>query len=185
MSDLIRTGSIAGTGVALMVELGFVPSYVKVFNPNDAGSLMPTIERFAGMAAASGFKTKSIVDNGTTANKSSEYITTGGLSDLPGEGPNKVLTGTLAITLGAKAITGTSTLFTTELRVGDMITLGGNQYTIATITSATAATIVENAVKTETTANGTRITGRAAGFILGADADANVAGETVFYVAVK
>ncbi len=185
MSDLIKVGSFAGTGAILNVECGFVPSYVKLFNPNDAGSLMPTLERFSGMAAASGFKTKSITDNATTANKSSEYITSNGLSDFVGEVPGKVLDGTAAITAGAKSITGTNTKFLTDLRASDVITIGGNQYTVAAVSSATAATIVEAAVKTESAANMTRVTGRTAGFTLGAETDLNVSGESVFYIAEK
>lgn len=82
-NNMVR-GSVAGTGAAINVVCGFVPGYVKVFNPNDAGSLFPTMERFQGMAAASGFKTLGVVDNATTGNKSSNYVTTNGLSDYSG-----------------------------------------------------------------------------------------------------
>jgi hypothetical protein len=185
MSDTNKIGSFVGTGAILNVDLGFVPAYVELFNPNDAGSLMPSLTRFSGMAAASGFKTKSITDNATTTNKSSEYITANGLSDFLGELPGKALVGTIAVTAGLKALVGTSTLFLTDLRVGDVVTLGGNQYTIAGVTTATAATIVEVAVKTETVGLMTRVTGRAAGFTLGAETDLNVSGEAVFYAASK
>lgn len=77
-------GSVAGTGAALTVSLGFVPSYVKVFNPNDAGSLFPSMEWFNGMATASGFKSLKTVDSGATGNASSNYVTTNGITAFTG-----------------------------------------------------------------------------------------------------
>jgi hypothetical protein len=82
----IVTGSVAGTGAAINVSCGFRPRYVKVFNPNDAGSLFPTMEWFKGMAAASGFKTKAVADSGATGNKSSDYVTANGISEYSGGG---------------------------------------------------------------------------------------------------
>ena len=80
----VVTGKVTGTGAAINVQLGFQPRYVKVFNPNDAGGLYPTIEYFDGMPAASGFKTKVVADNGTTGNKSSDYVTVNGISMYAG-----------------------------------------------------------------------------------------------------
>lgn len=80
----IKVGSVAGTGAAINVSIGFKPKQVKVFNPNDAGGLFPTIEWFEGMAAASGFKTKVVVDSGVTGNKSSDYVTSNGISQYAG-----------------------------------------------------------------------------------------------------
>lgn len=77
-------GSVAGTGSAINVSLGFIPDYVKVFNPNDAGSLWPTLEWCTGMAAASGFKTLKSVDSGSTGNASSNKITSNGISTYAG-----------------------------------------------------------------------------------------------------
>ena len=84
MQNEVKTGTVAGTGAAINVLCGFKPRYVKVFNPNDAGSLFPTIEWWEGMAAASGCLTLSIVDSGTTALKSSDYITADGISQYAG-----------------------------------------------------------------------------------------------------
>jgi len=54
------------------------------------------------------------------------------------------LTGTVAVHVSDKSITGTNTLFGTELRVGDVIALSSNTFVIATITSNTAGTVGEN-----------------------------------------
>jgi len=80
----VVVGSVEGTGAAINVELGFVPKYVKVFNSDDAGSLFCTLEWFSGMAAASGLKTTSIADNGSTTLKSSEKISSNGISEYAG-----------------------------------------------------------------------------------------------------
>ena len=50
-------GTVTGTGAAINVVLGFVPDYVKVWNPNDAGTVDATMEWATGMANAGGFKT--------------------------------------------------------------------------------------------------------------------------------
>ena len=54
------------------------------------------------------------------------------------------LTGTYAIHVSDKSFVGTNTLAGTELRVGDVITLSGNTFVIATITSNTAGTVHAN-----------------------------------------
>lgn len=80
----VAVGTVEGTGAAINIQCGFQPRYVKVFNYDDAGSLFPTIEWWEGMAAASGLKTKSIVDSGATGLKSSEKITSLGISQYAG-----------------------------------------------------------------------------------------------------
>lgn len=84
MNPVIRTGSVEGTAAAINVQLGFVPDYVRIFNYDDAGSLFPTIEWWKGMTDGHALKTKSIADDGTTSNKSSEKITSGGISEYAG-----------------------------------------------------------------------------------------------------
>lgn len=83
-SQGLATGTVEGTGSAINVELGFTPRYVKCINIDDAGSLDPTIEWFTGMAAASGMKTLSIADNGSTSGLSSAYVTSNGISTYAG-----------------------------------------------------------------------------------------------------
>lgn len=78
------TGTVEGTGAAINVQLGFTPSKVVIYNIDDAGALSPSLTWVSGMAAASGWKTLSIADNGTTTKKSSEYITADGISAYAG-----------------------------------------------------------------------------------------------------
>lgn len=51
------------------------------------------------------------------------------------------LTGTVATTNGSATVTGTSTLFTTEVQTGDVIRVNGTLLKVVTITSNTALTI--------------------------------------------
>lgn len=58
------------------------------------------------------------------------------------------LTGTVATTNGATGLTGTSTVFLTELAKGDLVTIGANNYVIASVTNDTAAVLMANAAAT-------------------------------------
>lgn len=88
MQPIKKTGSVEGTGAAINVSLGFVPDHVKIFNIDDAGSLWPTLEWTSDMPDAAGFKTLSIADDGTTSNKSSEKLTSKGISEYAGDSDN-------------------------------------------------------------------------------------------------
>jgi hypothetical protein len=57
---------------------------------------------------------------------------------------NSVLTGTLTATNGSATVTGVGTLFTTQVEIGDFITLGGVQYKVQSIASNTSLTLVSN-----------------------------------------
>ena len=185
MNDLIKTGTIKGTGATLNVEVGFVPSYVKVLNIDDAGALAPTIEWCKGMAAASGFKTLKTVDSGSTGNASSAKVTSNGISEYAGEAPFTKLTGTVAATSGSATLTGTNTSFLAELKVGDTIKLyDGQELVVSAIASATSLTVSTAATASVATNVAIRKDGRKAGFTIGADADINVSGETIVYMAI-
>ena len=54
------------------------------------------------------------------------------------------LTGTVAVHASDKSITGSGSLFGTELRVGDVIVCSGNTMVVATISSNTAGTVTTN-----------------------------------------
>lgn len=185
MSDLIKTGAVTATGEIINVECGFVPSYVKVYNNNDADSLWPTLEWWSGMADATALKSLTVIDSGTTGFASQAKITTLGITPFQGEVPGAVMVGTIACTAGLKALVGTSTKFLKDLRVNDVITVGGNQYTVAGVTTNTAATVVEAIVKTETVGILNRVSGRSAGFSIGIDTDVNVTTEGLLYIAMK
>lgn len=79
-----KRGSVEGTGSAINVECGFTPDYVWLLNIDDAGSLWPSMTWTADMADASAFKTLAIVDSGSTAGKSSEKVTTNGITPYAG-----------------------------------------------------------------------------------------------------
>lgn len=57
---------------------------------------------------------------------------------LWGNQDRKSLTGTIAVTEDSVDVVGTSTLFTTELKVGNVLDIGGVQYQVASIQSNTA-----------------------------------------------
>lgn len=82
--SLVAVGSVAGTGAAINVSIGFKPRYVKVYNPNDAGALYPTVEWWEGMAAGHGLKLLKVVDSGATGNASQNKITANGISQYAG-----------------------------------------------------------------------------------------------------
>jgi hypothetical protein len=84
MKSQIMTGSFTGTGATANVPLGWTPDYVKIFNPNDAGALDPTLEWWSGMGAGKALKSLRITDNGATGLKSQQLITTLGISAYAG-----------------------------------------------------------------------------------------------------
>ena len=53
-------------------------------------------------------------------------------------------TGGVAVTAGSTSVTGTSTLFQTELSVGDVLVIGGRSIKVASIASNTALTLAES-----------------------------------------
>lgn len=58
------------------------------------------------------------------------------------------LTGTVSVTSGTKAVTGTGTSFLTDLQSGMTVQINGTTYTVNTVTTNTSFTIVENATAT-------------------------------------
>ena len=56
------------------------------------------------------------------------------------------LTGTVSVTAGTAAVTGTGTAFTTELAVGDAIKIGSEVFTVSAIASPTSLTLDSNHV---------------------------------------
>lgn len=78
------TGTVAGTGAAIAISVGWVPDYVKCVNIADAGNLDPTMEWFAPMGAGKGLKYLRVADNATTGNLSHRIVTTGGITAFAG-----------------------------------------------------------------------------------------------------
>lgn len=60
--------------------------------------------------------------------------------------------GTIALTAGSNTVTGTSTTFTTDLRVGDFIVANGQSYPVATVTNSTQIILGTAAISTVTLA---------------------------------
>jgi hypothetical protein len=182
----IKIGTVEGTGAIIQVEVGFIPKYVKLFNIDDAGTLWPTLEWVNGMAAASGFKGLKQIDSGTTGLSSQAYVTSNGISEFAGSVAGLQLTGTIAATAASATLTGTNTLFLTELKVGDVVKLGdGQELTVTAIASATSLTVAVAAAASVASKAANRIAGRAPGFLIGADADINAAAETIVYMAAR
>lgn len=77
MANEIKTGTFAGTGAAVNVELGFVPDYVKVVNVTDGDDCW---EFFGGMTDGHAIYTRAVTDNATTGNASMARITANGIS---------------------------------------------------------------------------------------------------------
>ena len=55
------------------------------------------------------------------------------------------IVGTVATTSGSTTVTGTSTLFATQVVAGDKLVIGANTYTVSVVTSNTAITLTANA----------------------------------------
>lgn len=55
------------------------------------------------------------------------------------------IVGTVATTSGSATVTGTSTLFATQVVAGDKLVIGANTYTVSVVTSNTAITLTANA----------------------------------------
>ncbi len=70
---LIKTGKFIATGSDVVLDLGFIPDYLKLFNANAATGEVAVIEWFNQLGAEKEFQTVIIVDNGTTADKNFVY----------------------------------------------------------------------------------------------------------------
>jgi hypothetical protein len=189
MSLQIKVGSIAGVGVALNIPLGFKHKYLKVYNNNDAGSLWAAFEHWFGMADASALKTLKQIDSGSTGLSSQAKVTSNGITPWNGVVPGAAhLPGTansVAVTAASAVITGTSTQFLNgEIAVGDLVSVAGQVKKVVTLTDATHITC-DSVFDTSATAQPlVLLSGKSAGFTLGADADLNAAGEVAFYIAI-
>lgn len=181
-----KVGGYTGTGVLQYIPLGFKPKYVKVYNNSDAGSLWATMEWWEGMAAASALKTQKVIDSGATGLSSSAKVTSNGISQWAGIAPGGALSlGTGAVTAGSAVVTGSSTQFLNgEISVGDLINVAGQTRKVVSIASATSLTC--DAAFDVSGSGGAilNMSGKPAGFAIGADADINASTEAGFYIAL-
>ena len=179
MADLnpnnIATGSFVGIAHDVYCECGFVPSSVKIVADQSNDS---TCEWFTAM----GTNMVTRVTGGTVVST----LATSTITASTGVAPYYTGLGTIAITSGLRAITGTNTHFLTQLKAGDEILLQGVVYTVNAIASDTACTIDSNYSGTTLTADPVvRVTGRGPGFIVGNGALANNAGDTNYWCAQR
>lgn len=89
--------------------------------------------------------------NGLTSRNLNTIYGTTALNEVPllNFAPaNTSLTGTVATTAGSAVITGTATLFTTQLQVGDSIRFAGTLFFVQSIQSNTSLTLKTNAAST-------------------------------------
>lgn len=181
-----KVGGYTGTGVLQYIPLGYKPKYVKVYNNNDAGALWATMEWWEGMAAASALKGIAVAGPDAGATKSQAKVTSNGISQWNGIAPGAALSlGTGAVTAGSAVVTGSSTQFLNgEVAVGDLINVAGQTRKVVSIASATSLTC--DAAFDVSGSGGTilNMSGKPAGFAIGADADINASGEAGFYIAL-
>lgn len=94
---------------------------VALWQGNIASGSAPNLNKFDGLL-------KVIDDSYSAANVNAQKIV-----------------GTVATTSGSATVTGTSTLFTTQVVAGDKLVIGANTYTVSVVTSNTAITLTANA----------------------------------------
>ena len=77
---------------------------------------------------------------------------------LWGKRDSFAITGTAAVSNSSVTVTGSGTSFTTQLNLGDMVTIAGTKYKVAAIANTTSLSLAS--VYTGTTASGLTITGQ-------------------------
>ncbi len=109
----IVTGTLTATGAAMNVVLGFKPKHVLIINE----TTQITLEWTDTMVAGKGLKT---VQAGTNS-----FVASGGISQYAGVAAPAALSGTVAVSVGSAVVTGSSSKFLSEVKVGDTIAIPG------------------------------------------------------------
>lgn len=149
--------------VLVNVECGFVPDCVMF------------VEATVPSLAVSFVDSTNGVNVTTAAAAPTDFV-----DAYAGAGQNENIRGTVAGTVGTTAITGTSTYFTLDLKVGEHIVIAGVAYQIAAIASSTALTLSSALLATASGATAQRLEGRSPGFTLTAAHEACTTGEIDF-----
>ena len=176
--NVMAVGNFIGTGAALTVECGFAPRRVEVLNLTKLSSTTWVY----GMTTNwdEGFHA---IDSGAGAVDFSA-LTSAGISAYAGAPMNTTITGTIAISAGSAAVTGTSTEALSQLRVWDEILVDGLVYGIVAIASDTAFTLDRPIGATAVSGAAlVRVTGRQAGFTIGTTATLNSDNDVCCYTA--
>jgi hypothetical protein len=71
--SLIKTGKFEATGDDVILDLGFIPDYLKLFNADAATGEVAVIEWFNQLDAEKEFQTVIIADDGTSGKTSFVY----------------------------------------------------------------------------------------------------------------
>jgi len=164
-----------GTGAALNFNFGFVPCAVSLNNV-DGNCIGYWNDRMPDATMQKVVTSSTGVTNISSA-------TSKGVTPYLGSTGGEALVGTLTMTAGARNITGTNTKFLSDLEVGDLVKIGSDELRVNYVTSNTSATVAEPASATWSNVPGYRLTRSGGGIILGADADLNVNGETLYVTA--
>jgi hypothetical protein len=162
MND-VKVGTFAASASAVNVECGFVPDFVNVIDRATPSVSMGVPGGAVGVNIAAAAAAEAAA-----------------LTVFEGEAPYTNLTGTIASTVDVATLTGTSTLFTTELYVGETVILEGVAYIVIAISSATSLVIDKAAESTASGVKAARLQGRGKGFTVPAAYTANVSGTNDF-----
>ena len=133
----------ANTGTYVNVQVTTSENYYTTYDDEQGGSAY-------GVAANGPFVAKWAGDLGNTFK----------MSICPADRPSKTLTGTVAWTVATGALAGTGTLFGTEIRVGDALSLAGETgfHIVTAITANTAAVCSSTSSSDSADASGVAVT---------------------------
>lgn len=136
-----------------MAQLGGQPNsgtsqwFVSTGNNSNLDAAQHTV---FGRVIGTGMTVVDSINNLTSRNLNSIYGTSA-LNEVPllnFNPANTALTGTVATTSGSAVVTGTGTLFTTQLQVGDSLRIGSTLFFVQSIQSNTSLTLKTNAAST-------------------------------------
>jgi len=140
-------------GTLSMAQLGGQPNsgtsqwFVSTGNNSNLDAAQHTV---FGRVIGTGMTVVDSINNLTSRNLNSIYGTSA-LNEVPllnFNPANTALTGTVATTSGSAVVTGTGTLFTTQLQVGDSLRIGSTLFFVQSIQSNTSLTLKTNAAST-------------------------------------
>lgn len=99
----IRTGNFISGGGAYNLVLGFVPSYLKLFNFMAAAGEVAVVEWFSEHGDAKEIQWKMLADNGTTSSTTFTVVASGGV--VAAYNASTVSTGPPVVVTGGKGVT--------------------------------------------------------------------------------
>lgn len=167
MND-VKVGTFTASASAVNVPVGFIPDAVILIDratPSMSIGVIGSGDNGLNIAAAAAAEAAAF-------------------AAWTGEDSLTDLTGTVAMTVDLSTVTGTSTLFTTELAVGESVVIEGIVYKIVSIASATSMVVDKAAPASISGKTAKRYEGRAEGFTVPAAATVNTTG-TIDFIAFR